>query len=101
MLQEGSTPHMASPGRASMPNVRALDCVCFTLIIDDIVLPDGRTCMQQLGGGGESWASLAVVAAHPACYSPSHSPRMHLSPKRMTCGQLRCWNQQHALRPMY
>ena len=29
-----------------------LDCVCFTLIIDDIVLPDGQTCMAQLGGGG-------------------------------------------------
>ncbi|GAX73153.1 hypothetical protein CEUSTIGMA_g606.t1 [Chlamydomonas eustigma] len=29
-----------------------LDCVCFTLIIDDIVFPDGTTCMAQLGGGG-------------------------------------------------
>mmetsp|Transcript_37508 Transcript_37508/g.110813 ORF Transcript_37508/g.110813 Transcript_37508/m.110813 type:complete len:182 (+) Transcript_37508:484-1029(+) len=29
-----------------------LDCVCFTLIIDDIVLPDGRTVMAQLGGSG-------------------------------------------------
>lgn len=29
-----------------------MDLVCFTLIIDDIVLPDGTTCMAQLGGGG-------------------------------------------------
>lgn len=30
-----------------------MDCVGFTLIIDDIVLPDGTTFMQQLGGGGK------------------------------------------------
>ncbi|KAF6266108.1 Ribokinase-like protein [Scenedesmus sp. NREL 46B-D3] len=29
-----------------------MELVGFTLIIDDIVLPDGRTCMAQLGGGG-------------------------------------------------
>ncbi len=31
------------------------DLVGFTLIIDDIVRPDGTTYMQQLGGGGECW----------------------------------------------
>jgi hypothetical protein len=30
----------------------ALACVCFTVIIDDIVFPDGRTLMGALGGGG-------------------------------------------------
>ena len=30
-----------------------MDCVCFTLIVDDIVQPDGRTLMCALGGGGE------------------------------------------------
>jgi hypothetical protein len=34
-----------------------MDAVGFTVIIDDIVLPDGRTCMEQLGGGGESRCS--------------------------------------------
>jgi hypothetical protein len=29
------------------------DLTGFTLIIDDIVRPDGKTYMQQLGGGGE------------------------------------------------
>jgi len=32
--------------------MQGLDCVCFTLIVDDIVFPDGSTCMLQLGGGG-------------------------------------------------
>lgn len=30
-----------------------LELVCFTLIVDDIVFPDGRTCMEVLGGGGK------------------------------------------------
>lgn len=30
----------------------ALAFVCFTVIIDDIVFPDGRTLMGALGGGG-------------------------------------------------
>lgn len=29
-----------------------MDCVAFTVIIDDIVFPDGRSSMGQLGGGG-------------------------------------------------
>ena len=33
-------------------NPTSLDLVAFTLIIDDIVFSDGRTCMGQLGGGG-------------------------------------------------
>ena len=33
-----------------------LGCVFFTLIIDDIVVPDGATCMAQLGGGGSQGA---------------------------------------------
>lgn len=31
-----------------------LDMVTFTLIIDDIVFPDGQTLMGALGGGGTS-----------------------------------------------
>lgn len=30
-----------------------MDCVCFTVIVDDIVLPHGETVMEVLGGGGE------------------------------------------------
>ena len=33
---------------------RELRLVSFTLIIDDLVLPSGTTCMEQLGGGGRS-----------------------------------------------
>lgn len=29
-----------------------MECVCFTLIVDDIVLPQGETVMEVLGGGG-------------------------------------------------
>ncbi|KAG2435179.1 hypothetical protein HXX76_007262 [Chlamydomonas incerta] len=29
-----------------------LELVCFTVIVDDIVLPDGETVMEVLGGGG-------------------------------------------------
>ncbi|GFR44587.1 hypothetical protein Agub_g5864, partial [Astrephomene gubernaculifera] len=29
-----------------------MECVCFTLIVDDIVLPNGETVMEVLGGGG-------------------------------------------------
>ncbi|KAG2485560.1 hypothetical protein HYH03_015725 [Edaphochlamys debaryana] len=29
-----------------------MECVCFTLIVDDIVLPHGETVMEVLGGGG-------------------------------------------------
>jgi len=32
----------------------ALEMVTFTIIIDDIVFPDGRTAMACLGGGGDS-----------------------------------------------
>jgi len=37
---------------ATTENARPLDFVCFTLIIDDIVFPDGNTEMALLGGGG-------------------------------------------------
>ena len=33
---------------------RALDVCCFTVIVDDIVNPDGRTVMGAMGGGGAS-----------------------------------------------
>eukprot|EP00976_Prorocentrum_cordatum_P068331 1179093-Prorocentrum_minimum.AAC.3 len=37
---------------ASATETALLDLVCFTLIVDDIVFPDGRTEMGLLGGGG-------------------------------------------------
>lgn len=40
-----------------------IDYVGFTLIIDDIVRPDGTTYMQQLGGGGQSLLVPAAAAA--------------------------------------
>ena len=38
------------------PKMDRIECVFFTLIIDDIVFPDGTTCMAQLGGGGSQSA---------------------------------------------
>lgn len=38
--------------KQGLHNLPAMDLVCCTLIIDDIVLPDGESCMAQLGGGG-------------------------------------------------
>ena len=43
-----------------------LDCLFFTLIIDDIVFPDGTTCMAQLGGGG-SQAAFGYQLVSSAC----------------------------------
>lgn len=39
-----------------MNDSQAIDFVTFSLIIDDIVLPDGRTAMGMLGGGGPQTA---------------------------------------------
>jgi len=36
-----------------------LDAVTFSLIVDDIVHPDGRTTMAALGGGGAQARSAA------------------------------------------
>lgn len=52
--------------------MQAIDCVGFTLIIDDIVRPDGTTYMQQLGGGGQSLlappATAVAANKHPGCF---------------------------------
>lgn len=50
-----------------------MELVGFTLIIDDIVLPDGQTCMAQLGGGGPQTlfgfqlVSAALSAGNKPC----------------------------------
>lgn len=36
-----------------------MEIVGFTVIVDDIVLPNGETCMEVLGGGGQSLLSRA------------------------------------------
>ena len=41
-----------------------LDCVFFTLIIDDIIFPDGSSCMAQLGGGGAQSAFGFQLVSH-------------------------------------
>ena len=41
-----------------------LDAVAFTLIVDDLVYPDGRTLMGVLGGGGMFFG----VTATATCY---------------------------------
>jgi hypothetical protein len=49
-----TTARAASAAAAAPPGgaLTALDAVCFTLIVDDIVFPDGATAMGVLGGGG-------------------------------------------------
>ncbi len=42
-----------------------MDLVAFTLIVDDMVFPDGSTQMGQLGGGGES--SVSLPAGNNTC----------------------------------
>ena len=46
----GYQPRSCAPGGPRCD--AALSCVCFTVILDDIVFPDGRTLMGVLGGGG-------------------------------------------------
>ncbi|KAH9297705.1 hypothetical protein KI387_029387, partial [Taxus chinensis] len=43
-----------------------MDLVTFTVIIDDIVYPDGHTCMACLGGGGPQTAFGAKIWADDA-----------------------------------
>ena len=50
------------PGPAGFPS--RLDVGCFTLIVDDLVFPDGRTLMAQLGGGGPQ--TIFGARLHPA-----------------------------------
>jgi hypothetical protein len=66
----------------------ALACVCFTVIIDDIVFPDGRTLMGALGGGGADLhvqhfallkASTSAVYQIQKCVSVLISHRCALS----------------------
>ena len=52
---------------AATQNQSDLDFVTFTVIIDDIVHPDGRTVMESLGGGGtppnsssQKWQSITI-----------------------------------------
>lgn len=40
------------PAHASPEPVQGLSAVCFSLIVDDLVFPNGTTSMGQLGGGG-------------------------------------------------
>lgn len=57
---------MGAEPSASTSNT--LECVCFTLIVDDIVFPDGRTAMGVLGGGGKAtaaeWAEGSLSTSH-------------------------------------
>jgi hypothetical protein len=56
-----------------------LDAVTFSLIVDDIVHPDGRTTMAALGGGGAQ-ARAVPFSANEAF--PTHFP----SPRRRRSG---------------
>ena len=47
-----------------------MECVCFTVIVDDIVLPHGETVMEVLGGGGEH--RLSSVSGSPPSATTAH-----------------------------
>ena len=47
-----------------------LDAVSFTLIIDDIIYPDGRTLMGVLGGGGAHILAAPRVSSSPRRWTP-------------------------------
>jgi hypothetical protein len=42
-------------------DAKKLELVAFTLIVDDIVRPTGKTYMGQLGGGGELGGAVALL----------------------------------------
>jgi len=42
-------------------DAKKLELVAFTLIVDDIVRPTGKTYMEQLGGGGELGGAVALL----------------------------------------
>jgi hypothetical protein len=56
-----------SAAAAAAADTPALDAVCYTLIVDDIVFPDGATAMGVLGGGGPQ--TCFGLRLHPS--SPS------------------------------
>jgi hypothetical protein len=51
LRQIGTRCHL-SVGVSAAAQEQPFDLVSFTVIVDDIVYPDGSTRMQQLGGGG-------------------------------------------------
>lgn len=67
------TPRAGGRGRLCCNASAALDAVCFTFIVDDIVFPDGKTLMGVLGGGGGAHG-LFCASVWPE-YSPSLSSR--------------------------
>ena len=66
------------PPDSSLPDI---DLVCFSLIVDDIVYPDGWTSMAQVGGGGPQvlWGYAAAAAAISGDASPSPPPSIALA----------------------
>ena len=91
----------------------ALACVCFTVIIDDIVFPDGRTLMGALGGGGAQLRVQHVVilkalshASLPKCqictslltsHAVPHQERSHSSAISSTMSSAHVLGLQQAL----
>ena len=57
----------------------ALACVCFTVIIDDIVFPDGRTLMGALGGGGAQLHVQHVVLLKALSHASLHKSQFCMS----------------------
>ena len=73
-----------------------LDLACYTLIVDDIVLPSGETIMESLGGGGALTKALSarilcgmlvalVIPARPEWLSGSASSQLLFSEQCVPC----------------
>uniref|UniRef100_A0A7S0RQS8 Carbohydrate kinase PfkB domain-containing protein n=1 Tax=Chlamydomonas leiostraca TaxID=1034604 RepID=A0A7S0RQS8_9CHLO len=57
-------PQAKSRGMPDKQQETAPELVCFTVIVDDLVFPDGGTAMAQLGGGGPQTLFGYQLAAH-------------------------------------
>ena len=61
LCAQGRANHVTSKATLSPRCPCKMEVVSFTLMIDDIVFPDGATCMGCAGGGGEA-AELSATS---------------------------------------
>lgn len=55
-----------------------LSCVCFTVIIDDIIFPNGATLMGVLGGGGEANSAAAHIRVAHGARNAAVATHLHI-----------------------
>ena len=75
----GAAPRCAKRA-ASCAAAAALDVAAFTLIVDDIVNPDGTTAMEALGGGGPQ--TCFGLLLHPSAPRVVRDAALAAQPRR-------------------